>query len=74
MARLVPNPQVLDQLRRLVSPAAPGRRDEPASVERILDAAHAAFAESGVGATTMTRIARDAGVSPRVALPAVRQP
>ena len=38
-------------------------RDEPTSVDRILDAAHAAFAESGVGATTMTRIARDAGVS-----------
>lgn len=64
MARLVPNPQeLLEQLRRLVVPAPPGGRDEPTSVERILDAAYAAFAESGVGGTTMTRIARDAGVS-----------
>lgn len=64
MARLVPNPQeLLDQLRRLIAPATTGGRDEPTSVDRILDAAYAAFAESGVGATTMTRIARDAGVS-----------
>jgi AcrR family transcriptional regulator len=64
MARLVPNPQgLLEQLRALVSPAGTGARDEPASIERILDAAHTAFAADGVGATTMTRIARDAGVS-----------
>jgi AcrR family transcriptional regulator len=64
MARLVPNPQeLLEQLRRLVAHAPSPRGDEPTSVERILDAAYAAFAESGVGATTMTRIARDAGVS-----------
>lgn len=64
MARLVRNPQeLLGQLRRLVAPHPAGRRDEPTSVDRILDAAYAAFAESGVGATTMTRIARDAGVS-----------
>lgn len=64
MARLVPNPnELLDQLRRLVAPPASTRRDEPTSVDRILDAAYDAFAESGIGATTMTRIARDAGVS-----------
>jgi AcrR family transcriptional regulator len=64
MARLVPNPQqLLEQLRRLVAPPATDRRDEPSSIDRILDAAFAAFAEAGIGATTMTRIARDAGVS-----------
>ena len=64
MTRLVPNAnELLDQLRRLVLPPPPRRRDEPRSVDRILDAAHAAFSESGIGATTMTRIARDAGVS-----------
>ncbi len=64
MARLVPNPQeLLDQVRRLVAPTSATTRDEPTSGDRILDAAHAAFTESGVGATTMTRIARDAGVS-----------
>ena len=64
MSRLVPNPQaLLEHLRRLASPSPPGGRDEPTSVERILDAAYASFAESGVGSTTMTRIARDAGVS-----------
>ena len=64
MARLVPNPnELLEQLRRLVAPPPTRERDEPTSVDRILDAAYAAFAESGIGATTMTRIARDANVS-----------
>ncbi len=63
MARLVPNRnELLEQLRRLVAWPAK-ERDEPTSVERILDAAYTAFAESGIGATTMTRIARDANVS-----------
>jgi AcrR family transcriptional regulator len=64
MSRLVPNPQdLLEQLRRLVATPPARGRDEPTSIERILDAAYASFAEAGVGATTMTRIARDAGVS-----------
>jgi AcrR family transcriptional regulator len=64
MARLVRNPQeLLDQLRRLVTPPAPAGRNEPTSVDRILDAAHEAFSASGIRATTMTRIARDASVS-----------
>lgn len=63
MARLVPNPQeLLEQLRRLVAPP-PAGRGGPTSIDRILDAAQAAFAENGVQSTTMTRIARDAGVS-----------
>ena len=64
MTRIVPNPQaLLEPLRRLVAPPAPARAEGPTSVDRILDAAHAAFATSGIAATTMTRIARDAGVS-----------
>ncbi|MGH9184951.1 MAG: TetR/AcrR family transcriptional regulator [Acidimicrobiales bacterium] len=65
MSRLVPSPQeLLDQLRRLPPHTAASDRDgEPTSVERILDAALAAFSEQGVKATTMTRVARDAGVS-----------
>lgn len=65
VARAVPTPQELvEQLRRLlVPPARPHRPREPTSIDRILDSALAAFAEHGIKATTMTRIARDAGVS-----------
>ncbi|MGI8662480.1 MAG: TetR/AcrR family transcriptional regulator [Acidimicrobiales bacterium] len=62
VARLVRSPQeLIDQLRRLLPHAAAPA--EPTSVDRILDAALAAFSEHGIRATTMTRIARDAEVS-----------
>jgi AcrR family transcriptional regulator len=65
MARLIVSPQeLLEQLRRLLpKPDVRVTGDEPTSVERIIDSALAAFSEQGVKATTMTRIARDAGVS-----------
>ena len=64
MAGLARSPrEVVDQVRRLLPGAATTPRDEPSSVERILDAARAAFVADGIRATTMTRIARDAGVS-----------
>lgn len=65
MVRLSRNPQqILDQIRALIPMHAAERtRREPTSVERILDAALAAFTADGVKAVTMTRVARDAGVS-----------
>lgn len=65
MARRAPNPQeILDQLRRLIPTHAVDRaKPEPTSTERILDAALAAFSQDGVRSVTMSRIARDAGVS-----------
>ncbi len=63
MARLVRTPQeVLDQVKRLL-PQTDRRRSEPTSLDRILDAALASFSIRGIKATTMTSIARDAGVS-----------
>lgn len=56
--------QILDQIRTLIPKHAGERtRREPTSVERILDAALAAFTADGVKAVTMSRVARDAGVS-----------
>jgi AcrR family transcriptional regulator len=65
MARLVPNPQALiEQLQRLLPhPSRPRTAPGPATEDRILDAALAAFTEDGIKATTMSRIARDAGIS-----------
>lgn len=64
MARLVPNPQdLLEQVRRLVAPAARPVDQGPTTVDRILDAALDAFSEVGIRATTMTNIANRAEVS-----------
>jgi AcrR family transcriptional regulator len=67
MARLVPNPQdLIEQLLRILPHPTPGPRapaPTPATEERILDAALAAFSAHGIRATTMSQIARDAGIS-----------
>lgn len=65
MARALPTPQQLvEPLRRLLAPPAPAReKDGPTTGERILDAALAAFTAHGVRATTMTTVAKQAGIS-----------
>lgn len=66
MPRLVPTPsELVERLRRLVPRPDTGRAvDAGASTdERILDAALAAFTANGIRATTMTAVARDAGIS-----------
>lgn len=65
MARRVPTPgQVVDRL----AGSLPGLRNQAPPVEattseRILDAALDAFSRQGIRATTITQIARDAGIS-----------
>lgn len=65
MSRLVPTPQeLIDQLLRLLPHPIPARpKPGPDTEERILDAALAAFTAQGIRATTMSQIARDAGIS-----------
>lgn len=61
--QLLRTPQdILGQLRAVLPHGEP-RRDEPSSAERILDAALAAFSADGVRAVSMSRVAKDAGVS-----------
>ena len=66
MAR--PAPPTPEQVVDRLADSVPGLRDparpaEPSTTERILDAALEAFSTQGIKATTMTRIARDAGIS-----------
>jgi AcrR family transcriptional regulator len=62
MARPISNvPALIDRLRHLVSPRPTA--SAPASDDRILDAALAAFSANGIRAATMSDVARRAGVS-----------
>jgi AcrR family transcriptional regulator len=62
----LPTPQALVEhllgLLPLPPPARP-QPDSPAAEERIIDAALAAFTRQGIRATTMSQIAKDAGIS-----------
>ena len=64
MTRPHPTPgQVVERLAGRVPGLGERTAPEPSTSERILDAALAAFSRQGIRATTVTEIARDAGIS-----------